>query len=52
LEKAFLNSYVSIIQEIPDERFEHAAFGPAMFLAYRCSEENIGGRDVVEEVRE
>ena len=51
-EKAFLNSYVSIIQEIPDERFEHAAIGPAMLLAYRCSEENIGGRDVVEEVRE
>ena len=32
-EKAFLNSYVSIIQEIPDERFEHAAIGPAMLLA-------------------
>jgi hypothetical protein len=33
-EKAFLNSYVSIIQEIPDERFEHAAISPAMLLAY------------------
>ncbi len=52
LEKAFLNSYVSIIQEIPDEHFEHAAIGPAMLLAYRCSEENIGGREIVEEVRE
>ena len=51
-EKAFLNSYVSIIQEIPDKHFEHAAIGPAMLLAYRCSEENIGGRDIVEEVRE
>ena len=37
---------MSIIQEIPDERFEHAAIGPALLLAYRCSEENIGGRDV------
>jgi len=52
LEKAFLNSYVSIIQEIPDEHFEHAAIGPAMLLAYRCSEENIGGKDIMEEVRE
>ena len=52
LEKAFLNSYLSIIQEIPDKHFEHAAISPAMLLAYRCSEENIGGRDVVEEVRE
>jgi len=52
LEKVFLNSYVSIIQKIPDKRFEHAAIGPAMLLAYRRSEENIGGRDVVEEVRE
>jgi hypothetical protein len=34
-EKALLNSYVSIIQEIPDERFEHAAIGPAMLLAYK-----------------
>ena len=33
-EKAFLNSYVSIIQEIPDERFEHAAVSPTMLLAY------------------
>jgi hypothetical protein len=52
LEKAFLKSYVSIIQEIPDKRFEHEAIGPAMLLAYRCSEKNIGGRDVVEEIRE
>jgi hypothetical protein len=35
---------VSIIQEIPDERFEYAAIGPAMLLAYRCLDENIGGR--------
>jgi hypothetical protein len=34
-EKAFHNSYVSIIQEIPDERFEHAAIGTAMLLAYK-----------------
>jgi hypothetical protein len=27
-EKAFLNSYVSIIQEIPDERFDQAALCP------------------------
>jgi len=31
-EKAFLNSYVSIIQEIPDEHFEHI-----QLLAQRCS---------------
>jgi hypothetical protein len=34
-EKAFLNSYVSIIQEIPDERFEDIRTRPAMFLAYK-----------------
>ncbi len=34
-EKAFLNSYVSFVQEIPDECFEHAAIGPAMLLAYK-----------------
>ncbi len=28
-EKAFLNSYVSIIQEIPDEHFEHGAVCPS-----------------------
>ena len=34
-EKAFPNSYVSIIQEISDERFEDAAIRPAMHLAYK-----------------
>ncbi len=34
-EKAFPNSYVSIIQEISDERFEDAAIRPAMRLAYK-----------------
>ena len=29
-EKAFLNSYVSIIEEIPEERFEDAHTQPAM----------------------
>jgi hypothetical protein len=33
-ENAFLNSYVSIIQEIPDERFEHVSIGTAMLLSY------------------
>jgi hypothetical protein len=33
-EKAFLNSYVSIIQEIPDERFDQAAVCPAILVAY------------------
>ena len=32
-EKAFLNSYVSIIEEIPDKCFEDAATQPAMLLA-------------------
>ena len=34
-EKAFLNSYVSIIQEIPDERFEHVSIGTKMLLSYK-----------------
>jgi hypothetical protein len=34
-EKAFLNSYVSIIEEIPDERFEDIRTRPAMLLAYK-----------------
>jgi hypothetical protein len=40
-EKAFLNSYVSIIQEISDEHFEHAAIGPAMLLAYKGARKKI-----------
>ena len=40
-EKAFLNSYVSIVQEIPDKRFEHAAIGPAMILAYKGARKKI-----------
>jgi hypothetical protein len=39
--KAFLNSYVSIIQEIPDKNFEHAAFSPAMLLAYKGARKKI-----------
>ncbi len=34
-EKAFLNSYVSIIQEIPNGRFDQASVCPAMLLAYK-----------------
>ncbi len=34
-EKAFLNSHVSIIEEIPDERFEDVLTRPAMLLAYK-----------------
>ena len=33
-EKAFLNSYVSIIHRIPHERFDQAAVRLAMLLAY------------------
>jgi hypothetical protein len=40
-EKAFLNSYVSIIQEIPDERFEHAAIGLAMLLSYKGARKKV-----------
>jgi hypothetical protein len=40
-EKAFLNSCVSIIQEIPDECFEHVAIGPAMLLAYKGARKKI-----------
>ncbi len=40
-EKAFLNSYVSIIQEIPDKRFEHAQISPAMLLAYKGARKTI-----------
>ncbi len=35
-EKTFLNSYVSIIQEIPDKGFENGAIFPAMLLACVC----------------
>ena len=34
-EKAFLNSYVSIIEEIADERFEDICTRLAMLLAYK-----------------
>ncbi len=40
-EKAFLNSYVSIIQEIPDKHFEHGAVCPAMLLAYKGARKKI-----------
>ena len=40
-EKAFLNSYVSIIQEIPDERFDQAAVRPAMLVAYKGARKKI-----------
>jgi len=40
-EKAFLNSYESIMQEIPDEHFQHAAIGPAMLLAYKGARKKI-----------
>jgi hypothetical protein len=34
-EKAFLNSYVSVTQEIPAKCFEDEAICPAMLLAYK-----------------
>jgi hypothetical protein len=40
-DKAFINSYVNIIKEIPDERFEHAAIGAAMLLAYKGARKKI-----------
>ncbi len=40
-EKAFLNSYVSIIQEIPDDRFDQASVCPAMLLAYKGARKKI-----------
>jgi hypothetical protein len=40
-EKAFLNSYVSIIQKIPDERFDYAAISPALLLAYKGAQNKI-----------
>ncbi len=40
-EKAFLNSYVSIIHEIPDEHFDQAAVCPAMLLAYKGARKKI-----------
>ncbi len=40
-EKAFLNSYVNIIQEIPVECFEHAHIGPAMLLAFKGARKKI-----------
>jgi len=40
-EKALLHSYVSIIQEILDEHFEHAVIGPAMLLAYNGAQKKI-----------
>ena len=52
-EKAFLNNYVCIIEEITDERFEDICTRPAMLLAYKGAvKENIGGRHIVEEVQE
>jgi len=40
-EKAFLNSYVSIIQEIADDRFDQASVRPAMLLAYKGARKKI-----------
>ncbi len=40
-EKAFLNSYVSIIHKIPDEHFDQAAVCPAMLLAYKGARKKI-----------
>ena len=40
-EKAFLNSYVSIIQEIPDDRFDQVSVCPAMLLAYKGARKKI-----------
>ena len=40
-EKVFLNSYVSIILEIPDEHFEHEVIGPAMLLAYKGARKKL-----------
>ena len=40
-EKVFLNSYVSIIQEIPNERFDQAAVCPAMLVAYKGARKKI-----------
>ncbi len=40
-EKAFLNSYVSIIQEIPNNRFENEAICHAMLLAYEGARKKI-----------
>ena len=40
-EKAFLNSYVSIIQEIPDKRFEHASICLAMLLSYKGARKKV-----------
>jgi hypothetical protein len=40
-EKAFLNSCVSIIEEIPDERFEDVRTRPAMLLAYKGARKKI-----------
>ena len=40
-EKAFLNSYVSIIQEIPDERFEHVSIGTKMLLSYKGARKKV-----------
>jgi hypothetical protein len=51
-EKAFLNSYVSIIEEIPDERFEYIRTRPAMLLAYKGARFFFEWRHIVEEVRE
>ncbi len=40
-EEAFLNSYVSIIQEIPAERFENEAVRAAMLMAYTGARKRI-----------
>ena len=48
-EKAFLNSYVSINQEIPDNRFDQASVCPTMLLAYKGA--RSGGSTRVSEMR-
>ncbi len=40
-EKALLNSYVSIIEEIPDNRFEDVRTRPAMLLAYKGARKKL-----------
>jgi hypothetical protein len=40
-ETAFLNSYMSIIQEIPNDRFDRAAVCPMMLLAYKGARKKI-----------
>ncbi len=40
-EKAFLTSYLSIIQEILEDRFDQASVCPAMLLAYKGTRKKI-----------